>query len=308
MDLLHCWGAQAEVPRQWGCHAGWFLPMEEQNYLSQAYPLSKGCSACVTQKLLRSLSWGVGSVPSHGQDPRWTPGGWGQLPPSLALGMLGWQPGLLFLSIWVLGISNQMNFQPNEPNHIHIYRLLFCYRKATPPHVLQLLRCCQHHAAVAMVSPWSLHSSGFCQICLLGLKETFGLLIPKKNGKSIGRSPCWVWTTKLLKAHWRVQALSPKQQAHFFACSGICLQEWKEVSAAGQESVIHLTAPAEGECSPLFSELLPETIFVDIGLPSQGMKLLWNVYNDHLKPEKGMFLVMWKEPNTLEDKYSSFKN
>lgn len=115
-------------------------------------------------------------------------------------------------------------------------------------------------------------------------------------------------TTKLLKACGRVQALSPKEQAHFFACSGICLQEWKEVSAAGQESVIHLTAPAGGECSSLFSELLPETIFVDTGLPSQGIKLVWNVYKDHLKPEKEIFLVMWNEPNTLEEKYSSFKD
>lgn len=115
-------------------------------------------------------------------------------------------------------------------------------------------------------------------------------------------------TTNLLKARGRVQALSQKQQAHFFACLGICLQEWKEVSAAGQESAIHLTAPAGGECSPLFSDLLPETIFVDIGLPSQGIKLVWNVYKDHLKPEKGMFLVMWNEPNTLEEKYSNFKD
>lgn len=115
-------------------------------------------------------------------------------------------------------------------------------------------------------------------------------------------------TTKLLKAHGRVQALSPKQQAHYFACSGICLQEWKEVSAAGPESVIQLTAPAGGECSRLFSELLPETTFVDIGLPSQGVKLLQNIYKDHLKPEKRMFLVMQKEPNTLGDKYASFKN
>lgn len=75
-------------------------------------------------------------------------------------------------------------------------------------------------------------------------------------------------TTKLLNARGRVQALNPKQQAHYFACSGVCLQKWKEVSAAGQESVIHLTAPAGGKCSPLFSELLRETIFVDIGLTS----------------------------------------
>lgn len=74
----HCWGAQtgAGCPR-WGHHAGWFLPVEEQNDLSQTYLLSTGCSACFTQKLLRRLCWGEGSLPSHGQDPGLTPGGWG---------------------------------------------------------------------------------------------------------------------------------------------------------------------------------------------------------------------------------------
>lgn len=73
-------------------------------------------------------------------------------------------------------------------------------------------------------------------------------------------------TTKHLKARGRVQALSPKQQAHYFSGSGICLQEWKEVPASGQESVIHLTASAGGEHNHLCSELVPETTFVDIGL------------------------------------------
>lgn len=74
----HCWGAQtgAGCPR-WGHHAGWFLPVEEQNDLSQTYLLSTGCSACFTQKLLRRLCWGEGSLPSHRQDPGLTPGGWG---------------------------------------------------------------------------------------------------------------------------------------------------------------------------------------------------------------------------------------
>lgn len=115
-------------------------------------------------------------------------------------------------------------------------------------------------------------------------------------------------TTKLLKARGRIQALSPKQQAHYFSGTGICLQEWKEVPAAGQESVIHLIASAGGECSPLCSELLPETIFIDIGLNIPRDKITRKCYKDHLKPEKRMFLVMWKKPNTLEDKYSSFKN
>lgn len=130
------------------------LPMEEQN-LSQAYPFSVGCRACFAQKLLRSLSGGEGSLPSLGQDPGQTPGGWGQLPLSLALGMLGRQPGLFFLSIWV----QPMNFQPNQPNHIHIYCLLFCHREATPPYLLQILKGCQYHTAITMVSPWSLHST-----------------------------------------------------------------------------------------------------------------------------------------------------
>lgn len=63
--------------------------------------------------------------------------------------------------------------------------------------------------------------------------------------------------------------MSPRQAAHCFACTGICSQEGKEGSAVGPEFVIHLAAPARGEFSPLFSELVPETVFADIGLPSQ---------------------------------------
>lgn len=78
---------------------------------------------------------------------------------------------------------------------------------------------------------------------------------------------------KLLKAHGRVQALSPKPQEHYFSGSGICLQEWKEVPAAGEESVIHLTASVRGKCSLLCSELLPKPTFFDIGLTTPRDKI-----------------------------------
>lgn len=228
---------------------------------------------------------------------------WGQLPSSLAL---GWQPGLFFLSIWV----QPMNFHPNQPNHIHIYCLLFCYRKATPPYLLQILRGCQNHPAVAMISPWSLHSSGICQIYLLGLKEKFGLLIPQRNG-SIGRSACWAWfrsNPQALKGSWKGSGSEP-QTSGTLLCLLWDLFMGVEGSISCRTGVCNSPhCPSWGRCSPLFSELLPETIFVDIGLPTQGVKLLRNVYKDHLKPEKRMFLVMQKEPNTLEDKYSSFTN
>lgn len=178
------------------------LPREEQN-LSQAYPLSTGCSACFAQKLLRSLSGGEGNLLSLGQDPGQTPGGWGQLPLSLALGMLGWQPGLFFLSIWV----QPMNFQPNQPNHVLLPAVLLqggnTSLSASDPKGLPVPRCC--HYSFSMIS-------ALCQICLIRLKETFGLPIPKING-STRWSVCWVWfrsNHQALKCSWKGSGSEPQ--------------------------------------------------------------------------------------------------
>jgi len=55
---------------------------------------------------------------------------------------------------------------------------------------------------------------------------------------------------------------------------GFVCRRGRKYAAAGPEFVIHLAAPVRGEFNPLFSELHPKTIFSDIGLPSQGGKLL----------------------------------
>lgn len=63
----------------------------------------------LTQKLLRSLSWGEGSVPSHRQDPGRTPGGWR----AAALLTGPWHAGVTARPSFPQHLS-AVNFQPND--------------------------------------------------------------------------------------------------------------------------------------------------------------------------------------------------